>query len=64
MISFSDSAQNDTSEEKNNAIEELFSDFSILTSTPIANVNNNRSKQTLLFFSLCLTPSFECDEVW
>ena len=44
MISFSDSVQNDTFKKKNNDVEELFSDFSLRTSTPIANVNNNKSK--------------------
>jgi len=49
MISFSDSVQNDSSKRENNGIEELFSDFSILTSTAAVSVNNNQSKQTLLF---------------
>jgi hypothetical protein len=51
MISFSDSVQNDSSKSENNIIEELFNDFSMLTSTPIATVNNNESKQTVFFFS-------------
>jgi len=59
MISFSDSIQNDSSKWKDCATEELFSDFSVPTSTPIANVNNNQSKQTLFFslFSLSLSLS-------
>jgi hypothetical protein len=52
MISFSDVVQKNTLKKKKNDIEEPFSDFSILTSTPIASVNNNGGKQTLLVFSL------------
>lgn len=44
MISFSDNVQKGTSKEENRRVEELFSDSSVLTSTPIANVNNNRGK--------------------
>jgi hypothetical protein len=55
MISFSDSVQNGPPKRENNSIEELFTDFSMQTSTPIATVNNNQSKQTVFFF--CLSPS-------
>lgn len=58
MISFSDSVQNDTPKKGNNNTEELFSDFSTLTSTPTANVNNDRGRQTkFLFCSFTHTPS-------
>lgn len=74
MISFSDSVQADSSKWKICDPEEVFSDFSSRTSTAIANVNNNPSKQIIFFFSLSLfsrsrssisilTPSFECNEV-
>jgi hypothetical protein len=56
MISFSDSIPNDSSIRENENVEELFSDFSILTSTSIPNANNKRGKQTL-FFVLHLSQS-------
>ena len=52
MISFSDSIRDDFSMTENYRTEELFSDFSVSTSTPIVNVNNNQSKQILPPFSL------------
>jgi hypothetical protein len=56
MISFSDSISNDSSKMENQNVEELFSDFSILTSTLIPNANNNRGKQ-IVFFVLHLSQS-------
>ncbi len=65
MISSADSVQKDVVERANPAVEELFSDFSVSTSTPSANVNNNQSKQTVRFSfsSRRLTPFFNCDKV-
>ncbi|UJR36349.1 hypothetical protein I4U23_029076 [Adineta vaga] len=48
MISFSDSVQNESSTEENRSIQELFSDSSVLTSTPIANANNNQIEHNAL----------------